>query len=117
MKPEKTDFIDEPLIHRLLGETVSTPRAEIEKMIDKAAEAKGLDLREVAALIQLEDNDLCKKLFDAALAIKHKIYGKRLVLFAPLYLSNYCVNDCAYCGYHKGADAVRKRLTMDEVRE
>ncbi len=117
MRPDKTDFIDEPLIHRLLAETAATPRAEIERMIDKAAAAKGLDLREVAALIQLEDTTLSQKLFETALAIKQKIYGRRLVLFAPLYLSSYCINDCAYCGYHKGSDAVRKRLTMDEIRD
>ena len=87
MRPDRTDFIDEPLIHRLLVETAATPRDEIEKMIDKAAAAKGLDLREVAALIQLEDKTLSQKLFKTALAIKQKIYGRRLVLFAPLYLS------------------------------
>jgi 2-iminoacetate synthase len=117
VRPDKTDFIDEPLIHRLLAETAATPRDEIETMIDKAAAAKGLDLSEVAALIQLEDKTLSQKLFDTALAIKQNIYGRRLVLFAPLYLSSYCINDCAYCGYRKGSDAARKRLTMDEIRE
>lgn len=117
MKPDRSDFIDEPLIHRLLAETAATPRAEIERIIDKAAAAKGLDLSEVAALIQLEDETLRARMFETALAIKQRIYGRRLVLFAPLYLSSYCINDCAYCGYHKGSEAVRKRLTMDEIRD
>lgn len=112
-----TDFIDEPLIERLLAETSTLPRAEIEAIIDKAAEAKGLTPREAAALIQLEDQDLLDKVFATALAIKRKIYGKRIVLFAPLYLSSYCINECAYCGYHRSSSAVRKMLTMDEIRE
>jgi 2-iminoacetate synthase len=112
-----TEFIDEPKINHYLAETASLPPAEIEKIIAKAATLKGLEPREVAALIQLEDKDLLKKVFDTALAIKEKIYGKRLVLFAPLYLSSFCVNDCLYCGYHRGSEAVRKRLTMDEIRE
>lgn len=112
-----SDFIDETLIHSLLQETASMPPDEVEAIIDKAAQAKGLTPREVAALIQLEDSDLLQKVFDTALAIKKKIYGKRLVLFAPLYISSYCVNDCAYCGYHCSGDAVRKKLTMDEIRQ
>jgi len=112
-----TDFIDEPLIERLLVETAAMPRGEIEAIIDKAAEARGLTPREAAALIQLEDKDLLDKVFTTALAIKRKIYGKRIVLFAPLYLSSYCVNECAYCGYHRSSGAVRKMLTMDEIRE
>jgi len=111
------DFIDEPLIHQYLRETADLPREEIEGIIAKAGDAKGLTPREVAALIQLEDKELLDKVFNTALAIKQKIYGKRLVLFAPLYISSYCVNDCVYCGYHCSGDAVRKKLTMDEIRE
>lgn len=112
-----TEFINEPLIHQFLSETAALPRAEIEAIIDKAALAKGLTPREAAALIQLEDKELLGKVFATAFAIKQKIYGKRLVLFAPLYLSSYCVNECAYCGYHATSDAVRKKLSMDEIRE
>jgi 2-iminoacetate synthase len=117
MNPYSTEFMDEPLIHELLKEQVAAPRERIEQIVAKAAELKGLELDEVAALIQLEDEELLQKVFRTALAVKERIYGKRLVLFAPLYLSSYCVNDCAYCGYHCSGDAVRKRLTMDEIRE
>ena len=117
MGPYTTEFIDEPQVHQLLKDSASASAAEIERIVAKAAELKGLDLPEVAALIQLEDKELLQKLFSTALAVKERIYGKRLVLFAPLYLSSYCVNDCAYCGYHISGDAVRKRLTMDEIRE
>lgn len=117
MGTSTSDFIDESLIHSILKETISASPAEVEAIIAKAQELKGLDLHEVATLIQLEDKNLIQKLFDAALGVKQKIYGNRLVLFAPLYLSNYCVNDCAYCGYHCSGDAVRKRLTMEEIRQ
>lgn len=111
------DFIDEPFIHSLLSETASLPKSQLEGIIEKARGAKGLTAREVAALIQLEDETLLEKMFAAALEIKQKIYGKRLVLFAPLYLSNYCINNCFYCGYGCRNEIHRKRLTMEEIRE
>lgn len=110
-------FIDEPFIHSLLAETSKLATGELEAIIEKARAAKGLTAREVAALIQLEDGDLLKKMFAAALEIKEKIYGKRLVLFAPLYLSNYCINNCFYCGYGCRNKISRKKLTMEEIRE
>lgn len=111
------DFIDESLIKEILAETASLPKSELAAIIEKAKEAKGLEPREVAALIQLEDEELLKKMFDTALEIKQKIYGKRLVLFAPLYLSNYCINNCVYCGYGCRNKTTRKKLTMEEIRE
>lgn len=111
------DFINEASINSLLAETASLTNRELEAIIDKAKAAKGLTTREVAALIQLEDKELLKKMFAAALEIKEKIYGKRLVLFAPLYLSNYCINNCVYCGYGCRNKTTRKKLTMDEIRE
>jgi len=104
------DFIDESLINQLLTETASMPKEELEAIIDKAREAKGLTPREVAALIQLEDEELLEKMFTTALEIKQKIYGKRLVLFAPLYLSNHCINGCVYCGYHCSNKMNRKKI-------
>lgn len=117
---EKTycaDFINESLINQLLEETAAIPDSEVESIIEKAKAAKGLTPREVAALIQLEDPELLQKMFAAALSIKEKIYGKRIVMFAPLYLSSYCVNGCVYCGFHSTSDAVRKKLSMEEIRE
>ncbi|HMM19907.1 MAG TPA: [FeFe] hydrogenase H-cluster radical SAM maturase HydG [Selenomonadales bacterium] len=111
------DFINEPFIDGLLEETASLPKAELAAIIGKAAAAKGLTAREVAALIQLEDEELLEKMYTTALEIKQKIYGKRLVLFAPLYLSNYCVNNCYYCGYGCRNKIDRKKLTMAEIRE
>jgi 2-iminoacetate synthase len=116
-KSMTADFIDEALINQLLVETKNLPKNELEAIIEKARNATGLSAREVAALIQLEDDELLQKVFTAALEIKHKIYGKRLVLFAPLYLSSYCVNNCVYCGYRCANKGERKKLSMDEIRE
>ena len=113
----KATFIDEVLVQQLLADTASVPVAELDAIIDKAGQAVGLTPREVAALIQIEDEALLQKMFATALKIKQRIYGQRLVLFAPLYLSNYCVNSCLYCGYHCGSKAIRKQLTMAEIRE
>lgn len=111
------DFINEPLIHQLLRETAVLPKNELAAIIEKAKKAQGLTPREVAALIQLEDEELLEKMCATALEIKQKIYGKRLVLFAPLYLSNYCINNCVYCGYGCRNKMTRKKLTMEEIRE
>lgn len=71
-----------------------------------------------AVLLQVEDPELIGEIFRAAREIKLKIYGKRLVLFAPLYLSNYCINNCLYCGFRKDNGSIsRKRLTLEEIRE
>lgn len=111
------NFIDESKINQLLSETANVSKEEIRGIIEKAKTAKGLTAQEVATLIQLEDKELLEEMFSAALEIKHKIYGKRIVLFAPLYLSNYCINNCVYCGYRCANKATRKKLTMDEIRE
>ena len=111
------NFINENKINQLLAETASTPKEKLEAIIQKAREAKGLTPEEVAALIQIEDQETLQKVFTAALEIKEKIYGKRLVMFAPLYLSNYCVNSCVYCGYRCENKAIRRKLTMEQIAE
>ncbi|GAB6181304.1 [FeFe] hydrogenase H-cluster radical SAM maturase HydG [Desulfotomaculum defluvii] len=114
---EEATFINDERIFSLLEQGKNYSRVELEAIIGKARLAKGLSPEEVAALIQLEDKELLDKMFAAALEIKQKIYGKRLVLFAPLYLSDYCVNNCVYCGYRCSNKITRKKLTMEEIRE
>lgn len=75
----------------------------------------GLSPEEVAKLLNSDDPAIIGKIFNAAHSIKEKIYGKRVVLFAPLYISNYCVNACKYCGYGCNTNISRKKLTMDEL--
>lgn len=90
----------------------------IREILETAKKAKGLDHRQAFVLLACEDEDLNKEIFDLAKKLKQKFYGNRIVLFAPLYLSNYCVNGCLYCPYHaKNKTIPRKKLTQDEIRK
>ncbi|MBQ9788467.1 MAG: [Lentisphaeria bacterium] len=92
-------------------------RTLIESIIDKAREGKGLSHREALLLLDCELEDLNEKIFKLAAEIKEKNYGRRIVMFAPLYLSNYCVNGCVYCPYHcKNKTIRRHKLTQEEIR-
>jgi 2-iminoacetate synthase len=111
-------FIDEKLIHKLLEEKINPKKKEIDKILTKALLLKGLELKEIAALINISDKTPLEKLFKTALKIKKLIYGNRLVLFAPLYTSNYCSNNCLYCGFRRdNKDMKRKCLTLEEIKE
>lgn len=114
---QSADFIKEDEIHELLQNTQSTSREELESIIEKAEKALGLTPSEVAKLLNTEDKSIIDKIFKTAHAIKEKIYGKRVVIFAPLYVSNYCVNACKYCGYGCNTNIFRKKLTMEELVE
>jgi 2-iminoacetate synthase len=109
------DFIKEDEIHSLIENTHNTSREELEAIIAKGEKALGLTPVEVAKLLNTEDKDMVDKMYKAAHTIKEKIYGKRVVIFAPLYLSNYCVNTCTYCGYGCNTNIFRKKLSMDEL--
>jgi iron-only hydrogenase maturation protein HydG len=92
-------------------------RALIEQLIEKAALCKGLTHREAALLLECEQPDLTERIFRLAKEIKQRFYGNRIVMFAPLYLSNYCVNGCTYCPYHaKNKTIARRKLTQEEIR-
>ena len=100
-------------------------KALIEEILDKARPKKtaegtvcaGLSHREAALLLLCDDPELTQRMYDLAEEIKLAFYGNRIVMFAPLYLSNYCVNGCVYCPYHlKNKHIARKKLTQDEVR-
>ncbi len=89
----------------------------IEQIIAKAEDCKGLTHREASLLLACEDEELNAKMYALAKKIKQRIYGNRIVFFAPLYLSNYCINSCVYCPYHvKNKNICRKKLTQDEVK-
>ena len=92
--------------------------ALIRELIEKARTCKGLNHREAAVLLEGEDADLLEEIYALAREIKQKFYGNRIVMFAPLYLSNYCVNSCTYCPYHvKNKTIARKKLSQDEIRQ
>lgn len=89
----------------------------IDSIIEKAKKRKGLSHREASVLLACENEDKINEVYDLAEQIKKDFYGNRIVMFAPLYLSNYCVNGCVYCPYHaKNKHIKRKKLTQDEVR-
>ena len=91
--------------------------ALIDEIIEKAKLRKGITHREASVLLACEDEDKIKEIYALAEQIKKDFYGDRIVMFAPLYLSNYCVNGCVYCPYHaKNKHICRKKLTQDEVR-
>ncbi|WP_373749406.1 [FeFe] hydrogenase H-cluster radical SAM maturase HydG, partial [Bacteroides heparinolyticus] len=93
-------------------------RRLIESLIEKAGLCGGLSHREAAVLLECDEPDLTERVFRLAKEIKQKFYGNRIVMFAPLYLSNYCVNGCVYCPYHaKNRTILRKKLSQEEIRQ
>lgn len=117
MYATKADFINDELIFGLLDKTREVPGTELDRIIEKAALSKGLAPAEVAALLLVNDPGTLKKIYQTASRIKEKIYGKRLVFFAPLYISDYCVNNCVYCGYRQDNKFPRRKLTMQEIED
>ncbi|MCR5030766.1 MAG: [FeFe] hydrogenase H-cluster radical SAM maturase HydG [Selenomonadaceae bacterium] len=117
--PHAEEFIHHGEIMDTLAyaEENKSNRALIEGLLDRAVDCKGLSHREAAVLLACDLPDLNEKMFSLAKKIKEELYGQRIVLFAPLYLSNYCVNACVYCPYHaKNKNIRRKKLTQDEIR-
>ena len=90
----------------------------INEILDKVKYAKGLSHREAAVLLECDDPKVIEEIYSMARKIKEKFYGHRIVMFAPLYLSNYCVNGCTYCPYHlKNKHITRKKLTQEEIKK
>lgn len=117
--PHAEDFIDDAEILETLdyAQKHKSDRTLIESLLEKAALCKGLSHREAAVLLECDIPDLNEKMKSLAREIKQKFYGNRVVLFAPLYLSNYCINGCTYCPYHaKNKHIPRKKLTQEEIR-
>lgn len=115
-----TEFIDDNEILETLkyAEDNKSNRKLIEDLIERARDYKGLTHREAAVLLECDQEDLNEKMFDLAREIKQNFYGNRIVMFAPLYLSNYCVNGCVYCPYHyKNKHIARKKLTQEEIKK
>jgi 2-iminoacetate synthase len=112
----KADFIDDEAINEALEKGKNISEEGIREIFAKAREARGLDLDDVASLLYCEDDELLNEMYSIAHELKKKIYGNRIVLFAPLYYSDYCINNCRYCGYRRDNKNPRRRLSMDEVR-
>ena len=115
-----TEFIDDQEILDTLAyaQANKSNRALIDSILEKAATCKGLTHREAAVLLECDLEDENKRMFELAKQIKQRFYGNRIVMFVPLYLSNYCVNGCTYCPYHfKNKHIRRKKLSQEEIAQ
>ena len=113
------EFISDAEIRETMAyaEAHKSDRPLIASILKKARECRGLDHREAAVLLASDQSDFEEEMFALARDIKQRFYGNRIVMFAPLYLSNYCVNGCVYCPYHAKNKTIRRRkLTQDEIR-
>ncbi|MGM9773765.1 MAG: [FeFe] hydrogenase H-cluster radical SAM maturase HydG [Candidatus Egerieousia sp.] len=109
------DFIDEERIENLLR-TTCEDKVRYREIFDKSLSKTPLTLEETAQLLSIKSPEGKEELYEAARRVKREIYGNRIVIFAPLYIGNYCVNNCAYCGFKKSAkNTIRKTLTKDEL--
>ena len=114
------EFIDDQEIKDTLAyaDANKDNKELILSIIEKAKKLKGISHREASVLLACEDKELIQKVFDLAIKIKEEFYGNRIVMFAPLYLANYCVNGCTYCPYHyKNKHIRRKKLTQEEIKK
>ena len=113
-----TEFISDEEIQDTLAyaQAHKNDRALVETLLNRAADCKGLSHREAAVLLECDEPDLVERMYHLAEEIKQKFYGNRIVMFAPLYLSNYCVNGCRYCPYHgQNKHIARKQLSQEEI--
>lgn len=110
-------FIKHDYIYDVLEQGKNASLEEVNAILEKARQLKGLTHLEIAKLIQNDSKEATELLFKVAGEIKQKIYGNRVVIFAPLYVSNYCVNSCTYCGYARSNDFKRRKLTDAEIQE
>ena len=100
------------------GEKLAQDKEYVKNLLKRSRDFKGLTHREAAVLLAVEDAELIQEMFKVAGEIKERIYGNRIVLFAPLYLSNHCVNNCEYCGYqYCNSDLLRKKLTQKQISQ
>jgi 2-iminoacetate synthase len=111
------NFINQKYIEDLLEEGKFAGDASVSETLDRAQRGENLSRGEIAALLKSENPEHLKRIFEIAGSIKKRIYGNRIVMFAPLYVSDFCVNRCAYCSFNHAHNFSRRKLTMDEVRE
>ncbi|HHV16422.1 MAG TPA: [FeFe] hydrogenase H-cluster radical SAM maturase HydG [Gelria sp.] len=112
------DFIDENYINETLLKKQRPEKSEIREIMAKSLELQRLEPEETAALLNCNDEELWEEMYAAGLEIKIKVYGRRIVTFAPLYVSNRCVNNCVYCGFRsENKNIHRHSLNTEELQE
>lgn len=116
---EKNEWLDCRKLHEKVNKShgMGSDRVRVEEALAKGMEMKGIGIDDVAVLCGVNDPEMLQKIFDTAKTIKNEIYGHRLVFFAPLYVSNYCANECSYCAFKKSNKGlVRHALTQEQIR-
>lgn len=112
----QADFINEQKVWDILDANKIADNVKVKEVLSKAREMKGLNLDDIAALTGISDPEMIAELFNTANDVKETIYGKRLVLFAPLYISNLCSNECLYCAFRAtNKDIVRNALSQEQI--
>ncbi len=108
--------IDENRIFESLANASKSDASRVREVLAKARQMEGLDAGDVSVLMEVNDPELAEEMFAAARAVKNEIYGNRLVLFAPLYISNLCKNECSYCAFRVGNKSLMRRaLSQEEI--
>ena len=118
MSPKAEEFISDEEIRDCLdyAENNKHNRELIDQILEKARKMTGVSHREALVLLDCDLEDKNQEIYALARKIKEEFYGNRIVMFAPLYLSNYCINGCEYCPYHlKNKHIPRKKLTQEEI--
>jgi 2-iminoacetate synthase len=115
---ECADFINPQEIEGIMAQSQRPEPARVRELLAKAREMQGLSMADVAYLSYVESPELLAEVFTTAKQIKEEIYGSRLVLFAPLYISNRCMNECTYCAFRATNTSLKRRtLTQEEIAE
>ncbi|MCX8125469.1 MAG: [FeFe] hydrogenase H-cluster radical SAM maturase HydG, partial [Spirochaetes bacterium] len=118
-KERMKNFIDKDKIVCLLKNTKKPNYSELKEILQKSFDlCETLSLEEVAKLISVDESEHLELMYEYAAKIKKKVYDNRIVVFAPLYVSNYCMNNCLYCGFRVGnKDVIRKTLSLEEIKK
>ncbi|PNR95703.1 [FeFe] hydrogenase H-cluster radical SAM maturase HydG [Petrotoga sp. 9PWA.NaAc.5.4] len=117
-KQGQKPFIKEGKIYELLEKTKSPDSIKVDEIIQKSLSKKRLEPEEVATLLNVEEETTLEKIFEGAKTLKQRIYGNRIVFFAPLYIGNKCVNDCQYCGFRSSNKEIyRNSLTFEQLKK
>ncbi len=112
------DIIREDEIYKLIEKNNKPDKKKILEILKKAEEIKGLNYDDAATLLSIEDDEILLQLFQTAKKVKELVYGNRIVLFAPLYLTSYCVNNCLYCAFRKDNKSIERMvLSPEEISE
>jgi 2-iminoacetate synthase len=116
LRPGAVDFIDDSALEKLLTQSPAD-RSRVRDIVAKSLAKQALSVPETASLLGAEDPDAVEEIFAAARQLKREVYGNRIVLFAPLYIGNDCVNDCGYCSFKRSnGRQVRRTLAPEEIR-